>query len=387
MRQWSAVGTPRIVGRGFPGPPGVALPRIAEDGSGPLDLGLEPPRKRPKGGKEGGGKDDSNYTIQQAMQLKLTSKPWNDDEDKKLCTAVTRFGSADRAELEKAMKRGWGSITARIKNLQAKGLIPAGVVPPAPGAAGSGGGAGSSAPKKGAPASGGATLRKGADGQMHLSPQAIDAKLWEGAASSGWDIIEGKARSWKYISPMGDMCKSREDALATAHSLSLTKMSKGSGVMGPPVLKASAGKAGKSGSGRASRPSKAAKASGGEGAGGAGGGEGDGEPPEKLTKVQAKGLVGKYIEIFWDGEAEWFEAEVLAYDDSRKKHYVRYTADSFESEENLMHAGVEPAIWRNVIKTTSRGAAVKAKNADAERRATGFVVPQLPVVEQEPTPP
>ena len=61
-------------------------------------------------------------------------------------------------------------------------------------------------------------------------------------------------------------------------------------------------------------------------------------------------------------------------------------ADSFESEENLMHAGMEPATWRNVIKTTSRGASVKAKNADAERKATGFVVPQLPVVENPPPP-
>ena len=49
MPQWSAVGTPRLIGRGFPRPPGSPLPKIAEDGTGPLDLGLEPPRSG-KGG-------------------------------------------------------------------------------------------------------------------------------------------------------------------------------------------------------------------------------------------------------------------------------------------------------------------------------------------------
>ena len=43
--QWPVKGTPRLVGREFPPPPGVLMPRIATDGSGPLDLGLEPPRK------------------------------------------------------------------------------------------------------------------------------------------------------------------------------------------------------------------------------------------------------------------------------------------------------------------------------------------------------
>ena len=55
---WPPVGTPRMVGRGFPRPPGVPLPRIHEDGSGPLDLGLEPPRKKQaKLGRDGKEKD------------------------------------------------------------------------------------------------------------------------------------------------------------------------------------------------------------------------------------------------------------------------------------------------------------------------------------------
>ena len=62
-------GTPRLVGRVYPRPPGVMQPKIAEDGSGPLDLGLEPPRKLRKAAKAGG--DD--YTIKEAMRLTVPS--------------------------------------------------------------------------------------------------------------------------------------------------------------------------------------------------------------------------------------------------------------------------------------------------------------------------
>ena len=95
-------------------------------------------------------------------------------------------------------------------------------------------------------------------------------------------------------------------------------------------------------------------------------------------------LKGKYIEIYWDGEAEWFEAEVLAYDETRKKHFVRYSADLYECEENLMGVGEEPSPWRHVIKTTARGASSKAKAAESARKESGFVVPPPPAV---PAPP
>ena len=96
----------------------------------------------------------------------------------------------------------------------------------------------------------------------------------------------------------------------------------------------------------------------------------------KLTKAQAKALRGKWIEIYWDGEAEWFESEVLAFDEARRVHFVRYSADGYECEENLMGVGEEPSAWRHVIKTTARGASAKAKAAEEERRKEGFVSPE-----------
>lgn len=69
---------------------------------------------------------------------------------------------------------------------------------------------------------------------------------------------------------------------------------------------------------------------------------------------------------------------MLAFDEARKKHFVRYTADNYECEENLMGVGDEPSLWRHVIKTTARGASAKAKAADETRKATGFVASPLP---------
>ena len=99
----------------------------------------------------------------------------------------------------------------------------------------------------------------------------------------------------------------------------------------------------------------------------------------KPTKAQARALKGKFIEVFWDGEAEWFEAEVLAFDEERKRHFVRYTADGYECEENLMGVGEEAQLWKHVIKTTARGASVKAEKAALMREATGFVPPPPPL--------
>ena len=72
--------------------------------------------------------------------------------------------------------------------------------------------------------------------------------------------------------------------------------------------------------------------------------------------------------------------QVLAYDDARKKHFVRYSADLYECEENLMRSGEEPAVWRHAIKTTARGAASKALAAEQTRKQTGFVPPPQPAV-------
>ena len=90
----------------------------------------------------------------------------------------------------------------------------------------------------------------------------------------------------------------------------------------------------------------------------------------QLTKPQAKALKGRHIEIYWDGESEWYEAEVLAYDEARRVHFVRYSADGYECEESL-NGGPNASPWRSVIKTTARGAAVKAAGAAQVRAALG----------------
>ena len=77
----------------------------------------------------------------------------------------------------------------------------------------------------------------------------------------------------------------------------------------------------------------------------------------KLDKRAAKALKGKYIEIYWDGEGQWFEAEVLSFLDKAGMHLVRYTADFYECEEELMKG---ETLWRQVMKTTARGAKARA---------------------------
>eukprot|EP00966_Prymnesium_polylepis_P072727 1688617-Prymnesium_polylepis.2 len=54
-----------------------------------------------------------------------------------------------------------------------------------------------------------------------------------------------------------------------------------------------------------------------------------------MPKAQAHSLKGKHIEIYWDGEAAWFEAEVLRYDEATRLHLVRYTEDDVECDELL----------------------------------------------------
>ena len=96
---------------------------------------------------------------------------------------------------------------------------------------------------------------------------------------------------------------------------------------------------------------------------------------DKMAKLQAKAVVGKYIEIYWDGEAAWFEAEVLNYDDKTRMHFVRYTEDMYECEELLSGTTKEvaaPSVWRPCIKTTARGAASKAASNAAAKAAAGL---------------
>jgi hypothetical protein len=219
-----------------------------------------------------------------------------------------RLGSADKRELERIMKgRTWASITSRIKKLQDKGALPAGVVPPAaPPAA--------EAP----PGAGGADAPPGAGGAKAKGGKAAAAEAAAGGAGA-----------------------------ATADS--------------------AGGKAGKTGGGKAGGKDK-----------GAGGKDkamitakdeavpAEGRVPgpmlEKMPKGLAKGLKGKYIEVYWDGDSAWFEAEVLGYDETTRLHTLRYTADAVVTDELLSGPapeGSEIAIWRPCIKSTSRGAAAK----------------------------
>ena len=45
--------------------------------------------------------------------------------------------------------------------------------------------------------------------------------------------------------------------------------------------------------------------------------------------------VGHRVEVYWDGEKAWFEAEVLSYHPCSSMHSVRYAADGYECDEFL----------------------------------------------------
>ena len=84
--------------------------------------------------------------------------------------------------------------------------------------------------------------------------------------------------------------------------------------------------------------------------------------PEMKNKTQAKQICGKAIEIFWDGEDQWFEAEVRSFDPATGMHVVLYRQDAYECEERLMLGGPDdPTIWRHAIRSTARGLAAKGQ--------------------------
>ena len=64
-----------------------------------------------------------------------------------------------------------------------------------------------------------------------------------------------------------------------------------------------------------------------------------------------------------------FEAEVLAFDDARSVHFVRYAADGYECEESLI-GGPGTSPWRPVIKTTARGAASARRSPPGQNSST-----------------
>ena len=381
-----AAGTPRLVDRPFPPPPGVAAPRIADDGSGPLDLGLEPPRKAKKASK--GGSEE--YTLKEAMRLTVSAKPWNDEEDQKLIAAVTRLGSADKEGLEKALKRSWGSIAARITKMQGKGSLPEGTIAPAAGKASAAQKAAAPAPTatpaarprpsrassssagaRGPPAS--LKLEPGPDGLLRLSAGDVDLRLWPGAAASGWYVAERRPGGsnigeWQYVSPTGETYKNRAEVFKTGApgAMPAATVAAKPSAGGGKEKAAPAGGKDKGGGGNRGR-GKAGKAAAAEAADKPATGNGGLPPAVKLTKAQARALKGKLIEIYWDGEQEWFEAEVLAFDETAGVHFVRYIADSYECEENLF-GGTDASRWRHAAKA---GKAAAAEATAPEKLAPG----------------
>ena len=134
--------------------------------------------------------------------------------------------------------------------------------------------------------------------------------------------------SYKYVAPSGTVYKSKSSALEARSVEGASAEAAGAtDAPSPPAGKAASTAAG----GKKGKAAKAAKADGGalsKGEADVGAiapkGESAVEKPvaPKMDKRAAKALKGKFIEVYWDGEAQWFEAEVLAFQDATGTHLV-----------------------------------------------------------------
>ena len=137
--------------------------------------------------------------------------------------------------------------------------------------------------------------------------------------------------SYKYVAPSGTVYKSKSSALEARSVEGASAEAAGAtDAPSPPAGKAASTAAGGK-KGKAAKAAKAAKADGGalsKGEADVGAiapkGESAVEKPvaPKMDKRAAKALKGKFIEVYWDGEAQWFEAEVLAFQDATGTHLV-----------------------------------------------------------------
>ena len=50
-------------------------------------------------------------------------------------------------------------------------------------------------------------------------------------------------------------------------------------------------------------------------------------------------MTGRLIEIYWDGDDTWFEAEVLSFDKATGLHAVVYLEDEYKCDEMLLPGG------------------------------------------------
>ena len=243
---------------------------------------------------------------------------------------------------------------------------------PASGRSGGGGGGG-----------GGGGFGGGGGGKaVELDKEEVDRKLWMDASTSGWRVVEacpGGARTanWKYVAPSGEHFKTRaaafEHSNATAAAEAAAAAAAAAAAEAGVDVDAAAGdqpksakvrvKGGKRAAAAAAAPvvvptrisersqgnteSLTAKLS---------------SVPEIRNKTQAKQICGKVIEIFWDGEDQWFEAEVRSFDPATGTHVVLYRQDAYECEERLMVGGAGgPTIWRHAVRSTARGLAAKGQ--------------------------
>ncbi len=269
-RKRVADSTRRMPGLPFPTPPGVWRPTLPADGAGPLDLGLEPPLKK----KPRGDDDEKHISIDDAIRLAsssqtYTTRPWDDNEDRKLANAVKKHGHRNQEALVRTMRgRTWASLEKRIKLLVDKGMVD------------------------------------------KPEPQKAAERLATGLGRSKALRAPNRGRERKR--------KPKEAKAADEEALASAAAASSSGAKSEAAEGAAESKAAK--------PPKPPK-------------------PTRVGKAASKALVRRLIEVYWDGNEEWYECEVLAYDETSKKHSVRYTADEYGCEEDL-----SAVCWRGPLK-------------------------------------
>lgn len=257
------------------------------------------------------------------------------------------------------MKRSWGSIRSRIPILQTKGLIPKQeATPPPPGrakpppakAAGVNGGVSggvNGGVKRDRPTMAGLQTQTNADGLLELIGSSIDTKLWPGAAAAGWVVVEQylgghKFGNWRYFSPGGTMCKTRAAALEVGMLAGTLPPARAATACPPePKIELKVRLEGGGARGvRVVKPKLVLRE----------------DRPPPLSKKAARELVGRSIEVFWDGDQEWYVAEVREYHEAERAHSVHYVADGHECVEKLSET-----VWRGPLPKPTARTAKKAR--------------------------
>jgi hypothetical protein len=88
-----------------------------------------------------------------------------------------------------------------------------------------------------------------------------------------------------------------------------------------------------------------------------------------MDEEEAKALVGRTVEIYWDGELRWFAAEVVGYDEAARTHTVLYVEDGVQSDEALLDGAWRSATPAAVAAARSVARAAVAAEAKAKTAA------------------